>query len=538
MQHKIYKKVVLIILDGFGVASYSRGNAIALADPGGLNHLVSQFPAMTLQASGPLVGLPWGEMGNSEVGHLNIGAGRIVGQDLPRINRSIERGDFFKNPAFLEAIEHVKKQNSSLHLLGLVSNGGVHSSDEHLYALLGLASERGLQKVYIHMFTDGRDTGEKVALNALQKLRDKIAQIGVGKIATVTGRFYAMDRGRHWDQTELTFQAIVNGVGAFASSAEECILSNYDQNIYDEMTPPTVIAEKVPNSSEKKPIATIRDNDAAIFFNFRSDRALQLTKAFVEPAAMDIQSKHASFKNLFFVTMTQYFVGLPVHVAFPIQNLANNLSEVLSQHGFSQFHIAESEKYAHVTSFFSGGRNEVWPKEERLIVNSPSNTKNYVDHPEMSADKLTDFLLEKVLKTETNFFVANFANPDMVGHTGNLHAGIKAVQFIDKCLEKITQACLSVDAAVLITADHGNIEQMLSVKTGQIDKDHSTSPVPLIFIINEFKFKIPKDRKFLSLSGRVPEGVLSDIAPTILDLFGLKKPEEMTGINLLNELVL
>lgn len=536
MQHKIYKKVVLVILDGFGVASYSRGNAIALADPEGLNQLVSQFPAMTLQASGPLVGLPWGEMGNSEVGHLNIGAGRIVGQDLPRINQAIQIGSFFKNPAFLEAIEHVKKNDSSLHLMGLVSNGGVHSSDEHLYALLGLAAEHGLKKVYIHMFTDGRDTGEKVALAALGELREKIAQIGTAEIATITGRFYAMDRGRHWDQTELTFQAMVNGAGIFADTAEECILSNYDQNIYDEMIPPTVIVEKVPNSPEKKPVAKIRDNDAVIFFNYRSDRALQLTEAFVEPNAMGIESKHMPFKNLFFVTMTQYFVNLPVHVAFPIQSLKNNLSEVLSLHGFSQFHIAESEKYAHVTSFFSGGRNEPWPKEERLIVKSPQNSKNYVDHPEMSADQVTDSLVDKILKTETNFFVANFANSDMVGHTGDLHAGVKAVQFIDKCLEKIVKGCLSVDAALLITADHGNIEQMLNSKTGQIDKDHTTNPVPLIFVVNEFKLKVAKDRKFLSLSAKAPEGVLSDIAPTVLDLFGLKKPEEMTGINLLNEL--
>lgn len=531
MQHKIYNKVVLVVLDGFGVATYGRGNAIGQANPEVFNYIAANFPSLTLQASGPLVGLPWGEMGNSEVGHLNIGAGRIVGQDLPRITSSIQNGDFFSNPIFLKACEHVKSNNSKLHLIGMVSPGGVHSLDEHLYALLGLAKEQSLTEVYIHMFTDGRDTAEKVALETLTKLRKKIMEIGLGKIATVAGRFYAMDRGEHWDQTLLTYNALVNGVGEMADSAEECVLNNYHANIYDEMIKPSVILQET--AEGKQPVAKIENNDAIIFFNFRQDRAIQLTRALVAPQDVSAVKFEPVLENLCFVTMTEYMVNLPVLVAFPTINLQNNLAEVLSKSGFKQFHIAESEKYAHVTSFFNCGRGEPWPLEERLIVTSPTNKKNYVDQPQMSAPELTKALIEKITSTDINFFLANYANGDMVGHTGNLEASIKAVNALDVQMQLVMQAVLSVDGVMIITADHGNIEQMINIHTGEIDKDHTTNPVPFLLIANDFKFPASKDLTYLSLASKIPEGVVSDIAPVILDLFGIKKPEEMTGINLL-----
>ncbi len=535
MERKTYKKVVLVILDGFGVASYSHGNAVALANPEILNSLVGNYPAVSLIASGPVVGLPWGEVGNSEVGHLNIGAGRIVGQDLPRINSAIQDKTFFKNEAFMAAVQHVKKNNSDLHLMGMVSEGGVHSSNLHLYALLGLAKEQGLDKVYIHMFTDGRDTEEKAALEALRHLKTQISSIGVGTIASITGRFYAMDRGLHWDQTEMVYQLLTRGAGASFDTPEEAIVTSYNQNIYDEMIHPTFVVERTEDGGIK-PVATIKDNDAVIFFNFRSDRALQLTQAFVKPDEMDIPKPHAPLNNLFFVTMTEFFFGLPVHVAFPAINLENNLAELVSKKGLKQFHIAESEKYAHVTSFFSGGKSDPYAGEDRQIIKSPEDNKNYADSPQMSGAELTELLVKKIKTEEYNFYLANYANPDMVGHTGNLDAAVKAVKFIDHFIGQIVDAALSVDAALIITADHGNIEQMLHVKTGEIDKEHTTSPVPFLLIAKEFEFPKSKVRDFAYLSSRTPVGIISDIAPTILELFGIAKPKEMNGVSLLLEI--
>lgn len=528
MQHKEYKKVILIILDGFGVAPDGHGNAIAQSNTPTFNFIANNFPHLTLQASGPLVGLPWGEMGNSEVGHLNIGAGRIVGQDLPRITASIQSGDFFKRPVFLEAIDHAKKNNSNLHLMGLVSPGGVHSFDEHLYALLSLAAEQGLHNVFIHMFTDGRDTDPKIAPESLKKLNERIARAGAGKVATISGRFYAMDRGGHWGQTAMAYRAMVDGQGETAGSPEQCIKQNYDSQIFDEMIKPTVIV-----GGDGQPVAKISDNDSVIFVNFRSDRALQLTQAFVRPELVPEQFRRPVLQNVYFATMTEYYTNLPVHVAFPAVDLKNSLAEVLSAAGFSQFHIAESEKYAHVTSFFNCGKSEKFPGEERVIVTSPENSGNYFDHPQMSAPELTEILVKKIADSPTNFFIANYANADMVGHTGNLPAGIKAVESLDFCLKKVLDVVLQVGAILLVTADHGNIEQMINSKTGDIDKDHTTNPVPFLLIANELKFAKPLERGFMSLSAEVPAGVISDIAPTILDLYGLAKPAEMTGINLM-----
>lgn len=529
MTNKSYKKVVLVILDGFGVAPDGHGNAISRARKQNLNGMVNNYANLTLQASGPLVGLPWGEMGNSEVGHLNLGAGRIVGQDLPRITSSIQSREFFQNPTLLEAINHAKTNNSNLHLMGMISPGGVHSLDEHLYALLGLAAELEFTRVYIHMFTDGRDTDEKVALESLRKLRAKMETTGVGEVATIAGRFYAMDRGAHWNQTLITYQAMVEGQGPAAQSAEACVSENYRQQIFDEMIKPTVIV-----NGDGRPVAKISDNDAIIFFNFRSDRALQLTRAFVEPENIPDGFTGRRLQNLYFATITEYAPGLPVHVAFPPIDLKNNLAEVLSNAGLTQFHIAESEKYAHVTAFFNCGRTEKLPGEDRIIVTSPENSRNYLDHPEMSADELTDKLTEKISSTQTNFFVANYANADMVGHTGNIKAATLAVEFLDGCLKKIMDATLLGDGVLIITADHGNAEQMVNNKTGDIDKDHTTNPVPFLLIGNEFKRAVPLTHGYIGLASRVPAGVISDIAPTILDLFGLPKPAEMTGISLLD----
>lgn len=531
MEKFVYKKVVLVVFDGFGIASPSVGNAISQAKTPTLNYVAQNYPCLTLQASGPLVGLPWGEMGNSEVGHLNIGAGRIVGQDLPRITSSVQSGEFFKNPAFLKAVEHAKKHNSALQLVGMVSPGGVHSLDEHLYALLGVAAENGLKRVFVHMFTDGRDTQEKVALDSLEKLRARIVRLGVGEIASIAGRFYAMDRGGHWNQTQMIFDCMVYGKGEQFSSPEDCVKKNYSEQIFDEMIKPSVIVEE-----NGKPKGKISDSDAVIFFNFRQDRALQLAQMFTNSVKVPSAFKANIPQNLFFVSMTEYENNMPMQVAFPPIDMKNNLAEFLSKNKLTQFHISESEKFAHVTSFFNCGNSEKLPGEERVIVASPENSRNYVDHPQMSSVQLTEILCDKILKSNTNFFIANYANGDMVGHTGKLQAAIEAVEALDACLNKLVQAALDEKAVLILTADHGNCEQMLDSQTGEINKDHTTNPVPFLVVAKELKFKNTKDVVFASLSSEVPSGVISDIAPTVLELFGLEKPLEMTGVSLLENI--
>lgn len=534
--NRSYKKIVLVVLDGFGVATYSHGNAIALANPESLNNMIAHYPALTLLASGPVVGLPWGEMGNSEVGHLNMGAGRIVGQDLPRINQAILNRSFFSNQVFLEAISHARQNQGKLHIIGILGTGGVHGSSEHIFALLGLAGEQKFSEVYLHLITDGRDTGPKDAIEELDKLQAKISQIGVGKIATITGRFYAMDRGGHWNQTLATWRALVEGVGASADSAMDAILNNYNQGVFDEMIPPTVIVSRE-ERDQIKPVVKVSSGDSVIFSNFRSDRALQLTQAFTKPSMVKSTTQPEILENLYFVTMTEYFEDLPVKVAFPPVNLHNNLAQVLSQHQYQQYHIAETEKYAHVTSFFNGGADQPFPGEERKIIQSPENENNYVDRPEMSGLEITDNLVEKIKQGQHNFYLANFANGDMVGHTGNIEAAIKAIKFLDRFLEQIMRAVLEMDGLLIITADHGNCEEMIDRTTGDINKEHTTSPVPLIVIAKDLAFSQSKRRNYLSLSSLVPCGVVSDIAPTILDFFGLPKPKEMTGISLRSQIL-
>lgn len=531
LKTKKYNKVVLVVLDGFGLATPSRGNVISVAGVPRLDYLVRNFPSTALQASGPLVGLPWGEMGNSEVGHLNLGAGRIVGQDLPRINNSIQSGSFFSNQALIEACQHVVKNKSALHLMGLASKGGVHGSIDHLYALLGLAEEQKVPTVFIHFFADGRDTAERVALEDLAGLRQKFPSSIDVKIATISGRFYALDRGGHWEQTEQTYKAIVDGEGDKATGAEEAVESSYSHGVYDEMIPPTVIC-----NTEGQPVGPVRDGDAMIFFNFRQDRALQLTQAFVETDKTPLAGKVRHVEDLCFVAMTEYRQGLPVKVAFPALELDGNLAECISNNGLSQFHAAESEKYAHVTSFFNCGRTDLLPGEDREIVKSPQNKKNYVDSPEMAAPLLTKLLLDKITTSDYNFILANFANADMVGHTGDMNACINAVRVLDECVGQIAEAALLTDAALLITADHGNIEQVIDPHTGNIDKDHTSNPVPVIVVANELKGVRKGYPTYENLSGVVPEGVISDIAPAVLSLLGLAKPAQMTAINILDSM--
>ncbi|MGE5392868.1 MAG: 2,3-bisphosphoglycerate-independent phosphoglycerate mutase, partial [Candidatus Saccharibacteria bacterium] len=526
-----YKKLVLVVMDGFGIATAGHGNAITLAEPYTLDYLVNNYPSTTLQASGPTVGLPWGEMGNSEVGHTNLGAGRIVGQDLSRITLAIEDRTFFKNPAFLKAVDHAKKNGSALHLAGMVSPGGVHSFDEHLYALLGLAAENSLKQVFIHMYLDGRDTPPQIALESIDRLNRKLKELGVGRIATVAGRFYAMDRAQHWNLTEQSYRTMVFGEGPTAPTAADAVTKYYTQHIFDEMIPPTVIV------GEGEQPVRISDNDAIIFFNFRSDRAQQMARAFAQPGFSKFEKPAMQYKNLLVVTMTEYAKDLNVTIAFPPSDVANGFAEIISRRGLRQFHVAESEKYAHVTVFFNGGIINPFPGEEREIVTSPmSNYQDYSRVPEMSAHKVTEALAAKIPENYA-FFLANFANPDMVGHTGNLQASIKAIKTVDECIKRIADECLSHDAVLIITADHGNIEELLDKRSGGIDKEHSTNPVPFIMVAKEFKRPHATDMGLAGLSAVVPVGVLCDVAPTMLELMAIPKPKEMTGISLLPQLL-
>lgn len=525
------KPVVLIVLDGWGVAPSSSSNAITLAKTPTINQLITTYPAMTLQASGEAVGLRWGEMGNSEVGHLNMGAGKIFYQDLPRITQTINNGSFFKNPAFLEAINHLKKNGfrSKLHLLGLVSVGGVHSSDEHLFALLELAKKYRLPNVYIQAILDGRDTTHNGALEFIEKLEAKIKKLKIGKIATLSGRFYAMDRDNYWERIEKTYQALVEGVSKDNfSDPKEAIKNSYQRQIFDEEFIPTVITK------DNEPVAKIEDGDAVIFFNFRADRARELTKAFVLPG-FDKFKIH-SFKNLFFVTMTEYDKDLPVDaVAFSPEKITNTLTKIISESHLKQLHIAETEKYAHVTYFFSGGQEKPVVDEDQILIPSP-RLLSYDKKPEMSAEEINRRVIREIQDNKYDFILINFANADMVGHTGNLEATIQAVEVVDSCLEKIVKTVLEKNGVIIITADHGNAEELVKIQTGFIDKEHSTNMVPFILVGKQWEGQTMAEgveNIGVDLSLVRPVGVLADITPTILKIMGLKKPKEMTARSLI-----
>lgn len=517
------KPMVLIILDGFGIAPPSKGNGVTLAKKPVFDHLVLTYPTLTLQASGEAVGLSWGEMGNSEVGHLNLGSGKIIYQTLPKINKTIEDGSFLKNKTFLEAAQQVKKNKSKLHLIGLVSNGGVHSHQDHLYALLDFCKSEGLTDVYIHAFLDGRDTKKDGGLDFIKQLQKKIEEVGVGKIASLSGRFYAMDRDNHWERIQQSFQAIAEGKSkAKFADPLQAIQQSYQNNIFDEEFVPVVI-------SVGKEIAKVEDKDAVIFFNFRADRARQMTIAFVLPGFDKFKRQY--LKDLTFVTLTEYEKDLPVQVAFPPELIEKPIAKILADNNLKQLHAAETEKYAHVTFFFNGGKEDAFVGEERVLVPSPP-VPSYDQKPEMSVLELNAKLLAAIKEEKHDFVVVNFANPDMVAHTGVIPATVKAIETVDKCLGELVSLVLEKNGVCIITADHGNAEELINLQTGEVDKEHSTNPVPFIVVGKRWEGQtlVPGlDSAGGDLSILTPSGMLADISPTILKILEIGKPDEMTG---------
>lgn len=497
------KPLVLIIMDGFGIAP-EKGNAIYAANTPNIDRYFSSYPFTLVDASGIDVGLPEGQMGNSEVGHTNIGAGRIVYQELTRITKSIADGDFFENIAFNKAVENAKKNKTALHLMGLVSPGGVHSHNTHLYGLLELAKKNGLSEVYVHCFLDGRDVPPASAAEYVQQLQEKLEEIGVGKIATVSGRYYAMDRDNRWERVEKAYSALVYANGEKASDPVEAIKASYDNGVTDEFFIPTVFAEN----------AAIKAQDSVIFFNFRPDRAREITRTFVDPNFDGFERKNGFFP-LFFVCMTQYDATMPnVEVAFKPQSLKNTFGEYIAEKGLSQLRIAETEKYAHVTFFFNGGSEKQYDNENRELIASPK-VATYDMMPEMSAQEVTDKLLECITKACHDVIILNYANCDMVGHTGVFEAAVAATEKVDACVASIIEATLSVGGAAIITSDHGNADRMYDEDGVTPFTAHTTSPVPFCVVGCPCTLR--------------QGGVLADIAPTMLKILNLEQPEEMTG---------
>lgn len=506
------KPTVLLILDGYGERKEKDGNAIALANTPVMDKLKKEFPYVEGQASGLFVGLPDGQMGNSEVGHMNMGAGRIVYQELTRITKAIEDGDFFENKALKEAVEHCKKENSALHFMGLVSSGGVHSHIEHIYGLLELAKRAGLKKVYLHAFLDGRDTPPDSGKSFLMDVEKKMRELGVGEIATISGRYYAMDRDKNYDRVEKAYRAMVDGTGEKASSVEEAIDASYEKKVYDEFVLPTVI-------EKDGAVHTVSDGDAMIFFNFRPDRAREICHAFCDDEFNFFN--RGPRKKVFFVCFTDYDPTIPnKRVAFEKEEIHNTLGEVVSNLGKNQLRIAETEKYAHVTFFFNGGKEEPYENEDRILVPSPKEVPTYDLKPEMSCYTVTEKLTEAIRSGKYDLVVANFANPDMVGHTGVLSAAIKAIEVVDECMGKVVDAVESMHGNLFILADHGNADIMIDEKTGEPYTAHTTNPVPFI-LVSEEKHKLREG------------GCLADVAPTLLELMGIPQPKEMTGKSLL-----
>ncbi|WP_019415923.1 2,3-bisphosphoglycerate-independent phosphoglycerate mutase [Paenisporosarcina sp. TG20] len=504
--------VALIIIDGFALRNEVFGNAVAQAKKPNFDRYWQDYPHASLIASGESVGLPEGQMGNSEVGHLNIGAGRIVYQNLTRINKSIVDSDFFNNVAFLEAIAHVKTHGSKIHLMGLLSDGGVHSHYEHLFALLQLAKTHGLEDVFIHGFLDGRDVGPRTALAYVEETELQMSTIGIGKFATISGRYYALDRDRRWERVEKSYHSLVDGVGKQATSAVEGILASYKDNVTDEFVVPFVISEN------EQPIAKIESDDAVIFFNFRPDRASQLSSILTNPTcdnSVSLSAKHP--QNLKFITFTSYNEQVFSSIAYENDNLVNTLGEVLSVNGKTQLRIAETEKYPHVTFFMSGGREKRFPGEERILISSPK-VATYDLQPEMSAYEVTDALVEAIESNRFDGIILNFANPDMVGHSGMLEPTIRAIEVVDECLGRIVEALIAQGGSAIITADHGNSDEVVTIN-GEPMTAHTTNPVPVIVT-----------KKGIELR---ENGILADLAPTMLHLLGIKAPFEMTGKTLL-----
>ncbi|WP_026694508.1 2,3-bisphosphoglycerate-independent phosphoglycerate mutase [Peribacillus kribbensis] len=506
--------IALIILDGFACRDEEKGNAVAQSKKPNFDRYWSKFPHSHLTASGEAVGLPEGQMGNSEVGHLNIGAGRIVYQSLTRVNLAIKKGEFENNETFISAMDHVKKNGTALHLFGLLSDGGVHSHIDHMFALLRLAAEQGVEKVYIHGFLDGRDVPPKSAEDFIRQTEEVIKEVGVGKIATISGRYYSMDRDKRWERVEKSYRAMVYGEGPVYSSAMECLEDSYRNGIFDEFVLPSVITDE-----SGKPVATIEDNDAVIFYNFRPDRAIQISNTFTNEDFRSFDRGPKAPKDLFFVCLTHFSESVKGYVAFKPINLDNTIGEVISQAGLKQLRIAETEKYPHVTFFMSGGREAEFPGEKRILINSPK-VATYDLKPEMSAYEVTDALLNEIQSDSVDAIILNFANPDMVGHSGMLEPTIKAIETVDECLGKIVDLILSKGGAAIITADHGNADEVVTME-GQPMTAHTTNPVPVIVT-----------KEGLTLR---EDGILGDLAPTMLELLNLEQPSQMTGKSIIKK---
>ena len=502
---------ILIILDGWGVAPKSKGNAIELAKKPFFNSLKKKFPYTTLNATGLAVGLSENERSGSEAGHLNIGAGRIIKQDSQIINESIESGEFFKNPRLRRTINYAKIHRSSLHLMGLLSNpDSPHSDPKHLIALLKMAKSGGVKDIFLHLFTDGRDAFPCQSLEFLEKLNKEIAKIGAGKIASVTGRYYAMDRVKHWERLEKAYEAIVLGQGEKAYSAREVVRKARRKKISDEFIPPTVIAKK-----NNRPIGQVKDRDALIFFNLRGDRGRQLTKLFTLDKIIGYEDRERELKKIFMVTLTDFGPDLPVQVAYPSREIKNTLPRAMRD--LKQLYISEAEKYPHITYFFNGGYKDPVGGEDRIRIPSPE-VFSYDQKPEMSANEITKIITSNVKHQVYDFIAVNYANADMVGHTGNLKAAILAVEVLDNCLKQVITEILNSGGLAVITADHGNADEMIDPQTGQVSTMHSKNPVPFIIV------KKGLNKKNCPLRSG---GVLGDIAPTLLDLIGVSKPKEM-----------
>ncbi|MFA6493237.1 MAG: 2,3-bisphosphoglycerate-independent phosphoglycerate mutase [Patescibacteria group bacterium] len=514
------RKVILIILDGWGIAPAWGGNAVESAETFNFDQYWRKYPHTTLRAAEEAVGLPRHEPGNSEVGHLNIGCGQIVKQNLPGITATIGDGSFFKNPALLAAIQKAKDKNSNLHLIGLVSDGGVHSHTSQLFALLDLIKKENFSRVYIHMITDGRDTDQMKALSYLSALEEKLKEIGIGRVESVMGRFYAMDRDNRWDRIKAAYDVLTLGVGHKSESPEKAISESYRQGQYDEFIIPTII------ESDKEKFVPIKDSDSIIFFNFRADRTKELTWSFVQKHFRNFD-RQKFLQDIFFATFAfheEYEEQLPVQVVFRKTSILNPLAKIIADKGLKQFHIAETEKYAHVTYFFNGGHGEPFAGEDRVLVPSPK-VATYDLKPEMSAEKITNEVLKK--HNNYDFTIVNFANPDMVGHTGNNRATVRACEFVDLCLGKIIKDALPTKT-IIITADHGNAEQMINPNTGEPHTEHTTNLVPFILLSADPNLQNPLKQ---NTNGNYL--VLSDIAPTILKIMDLPLSNEMTGKNLI-----
>ncbi|PLX84928.1 MAG: 2,3-bisphosphoglycerate-independent phosphoglycerate mutase [Desulfuromonas sp.] len=513
MTPSIPRPLTLIILDGWGINPSCTDNAVCQARTPRLEGLFRDYPSTRLGASGLDVGLPEGQMGNSEVGHLNIGAGRVVYQDLTRITKAIIDGDFFDNPALVQAMDKTLATGGKLHLMGLLSDGGVHSHNTHLYALLEMAKSRGISEVCIHAFLDGRDTPPKSGAGYLEELEGELERIGAGRVATITGRYFAMDRDNRWDRVEKAYRALTEGEGIAAASSAEAIQEAYQAGQTDEFVEPRVILS--PGSAP----GTVDDGDAVIFFNFRSDRAREITRSLTEEGFRGFARAKAPALAAY-VCMSEYDETFGLPIAFPSDAYPNILSDVVSRAGLTQLRIAETEKYAHVTFFFNGGNETPAPGEDRVLIPSPQDVSTYDLRPAMSAPKVTDEVVGRVTSGKYDLIVLNYANPDMVGHTGVMNAAIEAMETVDTCVGRVVDAVLEAGGALLITADHGNCEQMVDDE-GQPHTAHTTDPVPLILVD-------PRRRK-----ATVRPGILADIAPTLLELLGLDKPAEMTGDSLL-----